>query len=115
MPVKNKSVKSRAEAVDANEAREVLQLLECGARPPLETLQKVFRLNMAPCSATCGKGSKGARDNPRCFHGLLPPENSFRKKGLWQKEPVQGQLGFDPAQDKRPVSAHTRLALQTPA
>jgi ubiquitin carboxyl-terminal hydrolase 48 len=103
MPVKSKAAKGRADAVDADEAREVLQTLECGAPPPPETLLKVFRLNMGPCSASCGKGGKGSKDNPCCFHGLLPAEGSFRKKGLWQKEPVLGQLGFDPADDKRMV------------
>lgn len=93
-----------AGVVEADEAREVLQLLRCGAQPPVDTLHKVFRLNLGPCSAACGKGGKGTRDNPCCFHGLLPAENSFRKKGLWQKEPVVGQLGHDPADDKRLVS-----------
>lgn len=101
---KGKAAKGKAEEVDAAEAREVLQLLKVGAAPPAETLRKVLRLGQ-PCSASCGKaGSKGAKDNPCCFHGLLPAEGGFRKKGLWQKEPVVGQLGHDPADDKRMVS-----------
>mgnify|MGYP001806742030 CR=1 FL=1 len=103
-PAKGKAGKSKVEGLDAAEAREVLQLLDVGAAPPAETLQKVFRLNLGPCHASCGKGSKGARDNPCCFHGLLPAEGGFRKKGLWQKEPVLGRLGHDPAEDRRMVS-----------
>jgi hypothetical protein len=104
-PQKSKAARGKAEPVDADEAREALQLLDAGAAPPVDTLHKVFRLNVGPCSATCGKqGSKGSKDNPCYFHGMLPAEGSFRKKGLWQKEPVLGQLGHDPADDKRMVS-----------
>lgn len=104
MPPKGKAAKSKADAVDVEEAREVLRLLDDGAAPLTDTLHKVFRLNMGPCSASCGKqGSKGSKDNPCCFHGLTPAEGGFRKKGLWQKEPVLGQLGHDPADDRRTV------------
>lgn len=112
---KGKSAKPRPDGIDAVEAREVLQLLDCNAAPPAETLQKVFRLNMGPCSAACGKGGKGSRDNPCCFHGLLPAENSYRKKGLWQKEPVLGQLGHDPAEDRQKVRRGMGVASWEPS
>lgn len=98
--------KSKADELDANEARQGLQLLDRNQQLPRETLERIFKLGQAACPPTCGtKGSKGNKDNPECFHGLLPPEGSHRKKGLWQKEPAIGQLGHDPADDKRMVSA----------
>eukprot|EP00882_Tetradesmus_deserticola_P026693 GHRQ01029473.1.p1 GENE.GHRQ01029473.1~~GHRQ01029473.1.p1 ORF type:complete len:230 (+),score=20.58 GHRQ01029473.1:304-993(+) len=105
MPPGRKAKGKQSEGLDANEARLALQLLDRNEQLSEETLLKVFRLGQTPCPPACGiKPSKGSKDNPECFHGLMPAEGSFRKKGLWQKEPVLGQLGHDPADDKRPVS-----------
>jgi hypothetical protein len=93
-----------------------LQQLDRNEQLPHDTLLKVFRLGQTPCPPTCGtKGSKGSKDNPECFHGLMPAEGSFRKKGLWQKEPVLGQLGHDPADDKRQVSSTQHCSSTTAA
>lgn len=106
MPPGRKAKGRQGEGLDANEARLALQLLDRNEQLPRETLLKVFKLGQAPCPPTCGaKGNKGSKDNPECFHGLMPAEGSFRKKGLWQKEAVLGQLGHDPADDKRQVIA----------
>jgi hypothetical protein len=106
----------KADVVEADEARDVLRVLGRGEAPPTDTLAKLFRLNLGPCSASCGiKGSKGAKDNPCCFHGLLPAEGGFRKKGLWQKEPVLGQLGHDPSEDRRMVSGRPAVRKDTAA
>jgi hypothetical protein len=111
MAPKAGKAKPKAEEVEPDEAREVLQLLEAGAAPPLDTLAKVFRLNVA-CAASCGeKGSRGAKDTPCCVHGLVPAEGSFRKKGLWQKEPALGTLGHDPAEDRQEVCACVGVGL----
>lgn len=100
--------------VEADEARDVLQVLGRGAAPPADTLAKLFRLDLGPCSASCGtKGSKGTKDNPCCFHGLLPAEGGFRKKGLWQKEALLGQLGHDPSEDRRMVSSSPAFCKDT--
>jgi hypothetical protein len=104
MPLGRKAKGRQSEGLDANEARLALQLLDRNEQLPRETLLKVFKLGQTSCPPACGtKGSKGSKDNPECFHGLMPAEGSFRKKGLWQKEPVLGQLGHDPAGDKRQV------------
>ncbi|KAF8072683.1 UBP26 [Scenedesmus sp. PABB004] len=93
--------KARGEELEAAEARALLEKLDAGEELPLRALAKVFRLG-APCAPSCGtKGSKGAKDNPECFCALVPAEGSFRKKGLWQKEPVLGALGADPANERR--------------
>jgi ubiquitin carboxyl-terminal hydrolase 48 len=106
MPPGRKGKVKQSEGLDANEARLALQQLDRNEQLPHDTLLKVFKLGQTPCPPACGtKGSKGSKDNPECFHGLMPAEGSFRKKGLWQKEPVLGQLGHDPADDKRQVSS----------
>ncbi|KAF6259485.1 hypothetical protein COO60DRAFT_1001184 [Scenedesmus sp. NREL 46B-D3] len=102
MPPGRKAKGKQSEGLDANDARLVLQLLDRNEQLSLETLLRVFKLGQTSCPPACGtKGSKGSKDNPECFHGLMPAEGSFRKKGLWQKEPVLGQLGYDPADDER--------------
>eukprot|EP00879_Flechtneria_rotunda_P021061 GHRR01022187.1.p1 GENE.GHRR01022187.1~~GHRR01022187.1.p1 ORF type:complete len:771 (+),score=324.72 GHRR01022187.1:120-2432(+) len=102
-------LKTKGEALDASEARELINAINNGEQLPHDSLQKVFQLLQPPCPPNCGtKGSKGNKDNPQCFCALLPPEGSHRKKGLWQKEPVLGQLGRDPADDRRQT-------LETPA
>ncbi|WIA08663.1 hypothetical protein OEZ85_008090 [Tetradesmus obliquus] len=101
MPPGRKAKGKQGEGLDANEARLALQLLDLDQQLPRETLLKVFKLGQTPCPPACGTKGKGSKDNPECFHGLMPAEGSFRKKGLWQKEPILGQLGHDPADDKR--------------
>jgi len=90
--------------VDAAEARCLLQQLDRQEQLSLDALQRLFKVSQLECPPSChSKGSKGNKDNPNCVHGLVPAENSFRKKGLWQKETLINQLGRDPADDKRKV------------
>lgn len=113
MPPGRKAKGKQGEGLDANEARLALQLLDLDEQLPWETLLKVFKLGQTPCPPACGTKGKGSKDNPECFHGLMPAEGSFRKKGLWQKEPILGQLGHDPADDKRQVSRTQRCSSTT--
>lgn len=78
------------------------------------------------CCSCCNSGSPGSgaqalgcvqpacSSHPRsktcksksidCVCGLLPAENGFRKKGLWQKDAsLLASLGRDPAEDVRQV------------
>lgn len=89
--------------IEAAEAKDVLSRIERQQEVPEELLYKVHRL-LQPCPPNCGtRGSKGSKDNPQCFCGLIPPEGSYRKKGLWQKETVLDEIGRDPAEDRRQV------------
>lgn len=68
---------------------------------PLEKLLWLAKASVPPCDGTCKSNTKG---NPGCFCGWVPAPTSFKKKGLWQKEPtVLTQLGSDPNLAKREV------------
>lgn len=92
--------KAKNDEIEAAEAQEALSRIDCQQSVSEELLQKVHKLQVF-CPSACG--TKGSKDNPLCFCGLIPQEGSFRKKGLWQKEPVLGQIGRDPAEDRRKV------------
>lgn len=73
-----------------------------GAFAP-EALLRILRCNQPVCTAGCKPNRK---DNPNCLCSLVPPPGSFRKKGLWTKEPaVITQLGHDPWLFKRQVGS----------
>ena len=56
----------------------------------------------------CGPTCKGNPRRPDCVCGLVPPEGSFRKKGLWRKDAdaLLENLGRDPADLKRLARTH---------
>ena len=56
----------------------------------------------------CGSTCKGNPRRPDCVCGLVPPEGSFRKKGLWRKDAdaLLENLGKDPADLKRLARTH---------
>ena len=56
----------------------------------------------------CGPSCKGNPRRPDCVCGLVPPEGSFRKKGLWRKDAdaLLENLGRDPAELKRVIRTH---------
>lgn len=93
--------RGKDEAFDASQASCLLQQIDvCGDLPLEETLQ-LLRCNSPKCAGTCKNPKK---DNPNCLCGLLPNPGSYRKKGLWQKQPsVINELGADPAESKRQV------------
>lgn len=50
------------------------------------------------------KACKGKKDNPNCLCGVIPTPGSYRRKGLWQKEPdAITSLGSAPSSEKRQV------------
>lgn len=67
-------------------------------------LSQQHLLNILRADQTCDSACKGRKDNPNCLCGLVPAPGSFRRKGLWQKEP-QGlqQIGADPNDLKKQV------------
>lgn len=67
-------------------------------------LIKLYNVSLVPCKSRC-RGMK----NPTCFCNLLPPDNGFKKKGLWMKEKaVLKTLGPDPDGKHRQASAWRR-------
>ena len=85
----------------AEEARELLQYRQQHGHFPEEALLRILRCNQPVCTAECKPSRK---DNPNCLCSMVPPLGSFRKKGLWTKEPaVVAQLGVDPTSLKRQV------------
>lgn len=87
-------------ALDVNEALKLKQELNNGG---ILSQQKI--LHVLQADKSCDSVCKGRKDNPNCFHGLVPAVGSVRRKGLWQKEP-QGlmHLGADPSALRRQVS-----------
>lgn len=99
-----KRTKGGATPAPEASARELLELLDAGKELPRAALERLHRMGQPLCAPSCGaKGSKGARDNPECFCALLPAPGTFRRKGLWQKEPALASLGQDPATQARVV------------
>jgi hypothetical protein len=81
----------------------MLDALQTGELSPAD-LATAFRADAPGCepsdkpSAAC----RGRKDNPNCLCGLVPPAGSFRRKGLWQKDPeAVAKLGIDPADSRR--------------
>ena len=66
----------------------------CSEAQLLEVLEAA-----APCSGLYSKACKGRRDNPNCLCSTIPAPGSFRRKGLWQKDPsaLLTLGGMDPA------------------
>ena len=85
--------------LDVNEALKLKRELNNG-----EALSHREMLHVLQADKACDSVCKGRKDNPNCFHGLVPALGSVRRKGLWQKEP-QGlmQLGADPSGSRRQV------------
>ena len=91
----------------------MLDALQTGELSPAD-LATAFRADAPGCepsdkpSAAC----RGCKDNPNCLCGLVPPAGSFRRKGLWQKDPeAVAKLGIDPADSRREnVSGHSCCA-----
>jgi hypothetical protein len=120
MPPKSKAGPKRGKGnpqggdVDSLEADGAQELLASLAQGNL-TLKRVLSLAKADaprCDGQCKDNKKG---NPNCLCGLTPALGSFRKKGLWQKEPsVLSNLGPDPNLLKLQVgAAQCALAAQT--
>lgn len=86
-------------SLDVNEALKLKQELNNG-----ETLSQQKILHVLQADKSCDNVCKGRKDNPNCFHGVVPAVGSVRRKGLWQKEP-QGlmHLGADPSGLRRQV------------
>jgi hypothetical protein len=94
--------------VDAAAARSILHALDKGQALPEDVALRLLRCNQPPCPPTCGvKGHKGNKDNPACTCALVPPEGSFRKKGLWRKDHSSEAYGSDPASQRREVCSCT--------
>ena len=105
MPRKPNSKAKNREEIDAQEAEEIILIISAEQQVPSDVLARILQLNQAPCPPSCGlKGHKGNKDNPRCVCALVPAAGSYRKKGLWQKEPPLGELGHDPSEQRRLVS-----------
>lgn len=100
---KKKKRSAREGELEADEALALLEGLRQPEGLPTTTLLRLLSGHQPCCDAnntTC----KGRKDNPNCLCGLVPAPGSFRKKGLWQKEPTAiTNLGGDPNEQKRTV------------
>ena len=87
------------ESTDAIQIKDLLDRLEGGCLDQ-GSLELLVKSDVAPCSRACKSNVR----NPYCFCGLAPPEGSFRKRGLWQKDSaVLESIGRDPAVEAREV------------
>lgn len=67
-------------------------------------VQKALWLCKADVPACRGLCPKNDKTNPGCLCGWVPARNSYKKKGLWQKEPTAlSMLGPDPNEYRREV------------
>lgn len=82
-------------------AADLKQALNSGQQLDVEQLLSILHADQH-CDSSC----KGKKDSPNCLCCLVPAPGSFRRKGLWQKEP-QGmqQIGADPADSRKQVLA----------
>lgn len=82
---------------------EIRHKLERGPLSPQDALRVLGCAQPCP-GGVYDRACKGRRDNPNCLHGLVPPEGSYRRKGLWQKDVgAMTSLGPDPNDLKREV------------
>ncbi len=89
--------------LSAADARQLLQFVGSGHSLSDEQRLLLARLDHSPCAGQCGRNDKS---NASCFSGLVPAEGSFKKKGLWKKQPdCLGKLGGNPEDAKRQVCA----------
>lgn len=104
MPPRKKG--QQGDQLDADAARSLIHQLDQTGQLPQDVILKLLRCDQPPCPPSCKQPRK---DNPCCMCGLVPARGSFRRKGLWQKEPAAlMRLGPDPSQARRATS-------QTPA
>lgn len=101
-----KKAAKRARAVtdlEPDVAVRMHEALQAGQLDPAD-LATALRADAPGCepsdkpAASC----KGRKDNPNCLCGLVPAQGSFRRKGLWQKDPeAVAKLGIEPADSQR--------------
>ena len=86
--------------LDVKEALSLKQDLNVG-----QVVSQQQILHILQADRHCDGACKSRKDNPNCLCGVVPATGSFRRKGLWQKEP-QGlmHLGANPSYQKRQVS-----------
>ena len=121
---KQQSVQDQDTDPDAIDSQLALQLIdELQANTlPLHKRLWLAKADALPCDCCCKHNDKV---NPGCFCGWVPAPSSYKKKGLWQKEPgALASLGReDPKELRREVSnlpgaacrPSTRSMLRTPA
>ena len=85
--------------LDIREALSLKQDLNVG-----QAVSQQQILHILQADRHCDGACKSRKDNPNCLCGVVPAAGSYRRKGLWQKEP-QGlmQLGANPSDQKRQV------------
>lgn len=85
--------------LDIREALSLKQDLNVG-----QAVSQQQILHILQADRHCDGACKSRKDNPSCLCGVVPAAGSFRRKGLWQKEP-QGlmHLGANPSDQKRQV------------
>jgi len=95
----NNSKALGAFGLDISEALSLKQDLNSGQAVSQQQILRILQANRH-CDGAC----KSRKDNPNCLCGVVPAAGSFRRKGLWQKEP-QGlmHLGANPSDQKRQV------------
>ena len=99
---RGKQNNSKAVGTFGLDIREALSLKQDLNRGQAGSQQQILHILQADrhCDGAC----KSRKDNPNCLCGVVPAAGSFRRKGLWQKEP-QGlmHLGANPSDQKREV------------
>jgi hypothetical protein len=106
MPAARGRKGAQDEAITPADARRLIAIKNETGRFPSEDLLRLLGCDQPVCTHGCPKPRK---DNPNCLCGLTPAPGSFRKKGLWTKEPAAlAQLGPDPNLWKRQVRGAPR-------
>lgn len=95
----NNSKTVGSSGLDIREALSLKQDLNSG-----QAVSQQQTLHILQADRHCDGACKSRKDNPNCLCGVVPAAGSFRRKGLWQKEP-QGlmHLGGNPSDQKRHV------------
>lgn len=115
-PKKSKKAKPGNE-LEPEVAVRMHDALQAGQLDPAD-LATVFRVDAPGCAPADKPGAacKGRKDNPNCLCGLAPAPGSFRRKGLWQKDPeVVAKLGIDPADSRRQQVCNSTACTAAPS
>lgn len=98
--------KKKGGIIDAGKAEDLLNVLNSNGGIDEKQLLEILKVEKRPCDHLKAPCKTNRKENVACFCQLVPPETSFRKKGLWVKDQSYlASLGADPSDTKRQVCA----------
>ncbi len=98
--------KKKGGVIDAGKAEDLLNVLSSNGGIDEKQLLEILKVEKRPCDHLKAPCKTNRKENVACFCQLVPPETSYRKKGLWVKDQSYlASLGADPSDSKRQVCA----------